>query len=205
MDLRETYNRIAEDWHRDHWIDDWWVEGTRAFIARLKPGQIVLDAGCGTGMKSAFLADAGLEVVGIDFSEGMIEIAKREYPYIPFRVHDMRYPAFLECTFDAIFAQASLLHIPKAEVPAVLAEWRRILPHNGLLYVAVKGMWEGRAEEEIRREDDYGYAYERFFSYFEPEELNVLLVAAGFAPEMIFVQSVFPNRTGWIQIIAACV
>jgi hypothetical protein len=27
MDLKSTYNKIAEDWHKNHQQDDWWVEG----------------------------------------------------------------------------------------------------------------------------------------------------------------------------------
>ena len=47
MNLKETYNKIAEDWHADHSSDDWWQEGTDKFIWNLKNGASVLDVGCG--------------------------------------------------------------------------------------------------------------------------------------------------------------
>lgn len=202
MDLRETYDRIAEDWHCDHLLDDWWVEGTRMFASRLRSGQTVLDVGCGSGIKSAYLADKGFEVVGIDISERMIKIARREYPYVAFRVHDMRHASRLGCTFDAVFAQASLLHIPKFDVKRVLLDWWKVLQPNGVLYVAVKGIHAGRPAEETRREDDYGYAYDRFFSYFSPEELGTLLEWAGFRILEEFVEHLSPGAYGWIQMIA---
>lgn len=75
MNLKETYNKIADDWFKDHKVDDWWVEGTDQFISLLKPGASVLDVGCGAGLKSKYLSEKGLQVVGIDFSDKFIERA----------------------------------------------------------------------------------------------------------------------------------
>ncbi len=83
MDLKDTYNKIAEDWHKDHTQDDWWVDGTLKFISLVGVGKEVLDVGCGAGTKSKFLKENGLSVTGIDFSEKMIEIAKRENHEVP--------------------------------------------------------------------------------------------------------------------------
>ena len=55
MDLRATYDRIAEDWHGDHRDDDWWIGGADAFTPLIKPGGLVLDVGCGGGRKSRYL------------------------------------------------------------------------------------------------------------------------------------------------------
>ena len=52
MNLKETYNKIAEQWRRDHQSDDWWVLGTDKFISLLPNGATVLDVGCGAGTKS---------------------------------------------------------------------------------------------------------------------------------------------------------
>lgn len=75
--LRDTYDRIAEDWARDHEADTWWLEGTAKFASLLPPDARVLDAGCGSGQKAKFFQDRGARVIGIDFSKKLLEIARR--------------------------------------------------------------------------------------------------------------------------------
>jgi 2-polyprenyl-3-methyl-5-hydroxy-6-metoxy-1,4-benzoquinol methylase len=53
-DLKNTYNKIASDWVRDHSSDDWWVEGTDIFLSLLSPGATILDVGCGGGHKTQY-------------------------------------------------------------------------------------------------------------------------------------------------------
>ncbi len=197
--MREAYNRIAEDWHQDHKPDTWWIKGTDAFISFLRPGAHVLDVGCGGGTKSAYLIEKGFRVVGIDFSDGMIEIAKREVPEAEFAVMDMKDLSGIRREFDGVFAQASLLHIPKNEVHSVFREFLSRLKPNGYLYVAVKEKNEGQLDEEIKKESDYGYEYERFFSFYTSVELKQYFLDAGLA---IVYEDVVPSgKTRWISVI----
>ena len=175
MNLKETYNRIAEDWHRDHHDDTWWVDGTNAFISLLPKGASVLDVGCGTGNKSKYLASKGLSVMGTDFSEGMISVAKREVPTVPFAVMDIKDMSGMQQSFDGILAQAVLLHIPRAEMPSVINGLKAKLKDGGLLYIAVKEKRPDGEEEGILAEEDNGYQYERFFSYFTLDEIKKYL------------------------------
>ena len=112
MNLKDTYNKIAEEWNRTHQTDDWWVEGTERFVSFLKPGDLVLDVGCGPGTKSKYLIGKGLRVFGIDLADKFIKIARQKVPEAEFAVLDMQEMEKLEKNFDGIFAQASLLHIP---------------------------------------------------------------------------------------------
>ena len=105
MDLRETYNKIAEDWHKAHKQNNWWVEGTDKFASFLKPNSLVLDAGCGAGTESKYLIKKGLKIFGIDFSDKLIEIAKREVPSGKFFVMDLNEADRLKERFDGIFIQ----------------------------------------------------------------------------------------------------
>jgi len=199
VDLKATYNRIAEDWFKDHHGDTWWIEGTNKFVSFLKPGALVLDVGCGAGVKSKYLLDKGLKVVGVDFSEKMVEIAKREVPGVTFRVADIKDLSVLKENFDGILAQAVLLHIPKSEAGDVVKGLRDKLVDGGYLYIAVKQKREGGKEEEILKEDDYGYEYERFFSYFTPPEIQKYIADAGM--EICYENVALSGHTNWIQAI----
>ena len=199
MDLRETYNKIAEDWHKDHKQDNWWVEGTNEFISFLKPNSLVLDAGCGAGTKSKYLIDKGLKIVGIDFSDKLIEIAKREAPTGNFFVMDINEADKLTEKFDGIFMQAVLLHIPKKDAEKTINKLLGVLKPGGYLYIAVKEKKIGGADEEIKTENDYGYPYKRFFSQFTLGEIKNLIKKTGLE---ISYENVTPfGHTRWIQVI----
>lgn len=200
MDLKETYNRIAEDWHEDHKQDTWWTEGTDKFVALLKPGDLVLDVGCGAGTKSKYLTSRGLKIVGIDFSEKMIEIAKREAPEGEFQVMDMQEVGELASNYNGIFIQAALLHIRKSQAKEVLEKLLGKLEKDGFMYIAVKEKKLKVPAEEVLKEEDYGYPYERFFSYYTLEDIK------GYLEELqmkIVYETVTPSgNTKWIQVIA---
>jgi SAM-dependent methyltransferase len=201
MDLKETYNRIALDWYRDHSSDDWWVEGTDAFIKELSSGTRVLDVGCGSGVKSKYLIAHGIKVIGIDISEKLLEIARREAPGGEFREFSMMNLDAMPETFDGVFAQASLLHIPKKDAGDVVKKMAERLIPGGLLYIAVKEIREDQSDEEVKKENDYGYEYERFFSYFTMVELERYLADAGL---QVISEQRNPNSSGktvWLQII----
>lgn len=197
--LKDTYNLIAEDWHRDHQKDDWWVEGTDKFVSFLSTGVRVLDVGCGSGVKAKYLSNKGVKVVGLDLSDKMIEIARREVSEAEFIVGDMAQLANVEGEFDGIFMQASLLHIPKAEAPKVLASLNAKLKKGGYFYVGVKALMPGAPEEEIEKENDYGYEYERFFSYYSLDELRGYFKDLDLEIVRELVAS--SGKRPWIQVI----
>lgn len=199
MDLKDTYNTIAEDWVKDHDKDTWWQEGTEYFLSLLPKKSTILDVGCGGGIKTRYISEKGYGVMGIDFSDKMIEIAKRENPGIEFAVVDMYDINTIEKTFDGIFVQAALLHIPKNRVMEVLTKMKEKLNPNGLLYLAVKGIRDDGVEEGIKTENDYGYDYQRFFSYFSLDELKNYFTILDL--EIVWEGNRGSNATNWIQII----
>ncbi len=199
MDLKSTYNRIAEDWHKDHTKDSWWTEATDTFISLLKPGSPVLDVGCGSGVKAKYLIEHGLNVVGIDLSEKMIDIAKREVSGGEFRVMDMYEVSGLSRDFDGIFVQAALLHIPKIKAQSVLSGLAAKMKPGGYLYVGVKEKWPDKKDEEILRENDYGYEYERFFSYFTLDEIKQYFLNLKLT--ISYENVTTSGKTNWIQVI----
>ncbi len=106
------------------------------FEAYLKPGDRILDLGCGSGRDSKYFLSKGYDVVSID---GSIEMCRLATKYLGKEVqnvtfNDINY--FDE--FDAIWASASLLHIDTEELRFVLALIKRSLRKNGLLYASWK-------------------------------------------------------------------
>jgi SAM-dependent methyltransferase len=200
MDLKSTYNKIAKDWMQDHHGDTWWVEGTDKYLSFFDSNASILDVGCGAGEKSKYLVKKGFRVTGIDFSEEMIALAKQQVPAGKFFVKDIKQSLRLEETFDGVFAQAVLLHISKKEVIGVIKNIIKPLKTGGYFYVAVKELRSGKPDEEIVKENDYGYDYERFFSYFTLEEIKGYVTEIGMS--IVFEIVASSGKTNWIQIIA---
>ena len=96
-----------------------------------KPGERILDIGCGTGHLTNAIALAGADVTGIDNSPEMIDSARVRYPEIDFQVADAA-DFDLGGTFDAIFSNAALHWVRKAE-EAVAAMSRALKPGGRLL------------------------------------------------------------------------
>lgn len=93
---------------------------------------LVLDAGCGNGRHVPELEKAGAEVVGIDQSEKLIEFAKKKYSGRTFLTGDMQDLPFVDRSFDAVFAFASLPHLStKKAREKALTEIFRILKPGG--------------------------------------------------------------------------
>ena len=81
----------------------------------------------------------------------------------------------------------------------VLIKMKDKLNKDGLLYLSVKGIRENGTEEDIIKENHYGYEYERFFSYFKPEDLKAYFDQLGLL--VIWEENKKSNKTNWIQII----
>lgn len=203
MDLKSTYNKIAGNWEREHKNDSWWRGGVNKLINLLRPEDEILDVGCGSGTKALYLTEGGFRVMGIDFSEKMVELAKTKVPAGEFLVLDLKNLNQIKKEFDCVFAQAILLHFPKKEIPEIIQLLKHKVKNNGYIYIAVKSLKPGKKEDEQVLREKYGsYEYERFFSYFTLPELQNYLSEAGF--ETVYTLKVGGRSSGrnWLQIIS---
>ena len=85
-------------------------------------------------------------------------------------------------------------------IKRVLKNLASLLKSKGYLYIAVKGIKENQSEEQIIKENDYGYEYERFFSFYSSEELIGYLKELNM--NVAFNDTVSLGHTDWIQIIS---
>jgi SAM-dependent methyltransferase len=170
-----TYDRTFEQYaknvaglhHRE-------VAGT--FLEHLPADSPILDLGCGSGRDAKIFSDRGYKVVGVDLSSRMLEIAKKEAPLAEFQQMDIRHLRFGYEIFGGVWSVASLLHLPKAEVPQCLDECHRVLQTNGVIYIGVK-LGKG---EEFKPDTRYAEDAFKFYSYFEVGEMESFLEKAGF-------------------------
>ncbi|WP_312793491.1 class I SAM-dependent methyltransferase [Sphingobacterium sp.] len=161
-----------------------------------KKGKI-LDLGCGPGHHSKYFCDMGHEVVGIDLSQRMIELARKTAPKASFEVMDISDLSFPPKTFEGVWASASLLHIPKLEIRAVLKNLYRILKAGGIFYISLK---KGNSEEFL--EDDRYDGVEKFYAYYMPIEIETILIEQGFSILKKRIRGKRPSydTNSWIHI-----
>ncbi len=154
-DLRLIYNDIAEDF--DHTRVYPWKE-LQVFIPYIKDNFKILDLGCGNGrlLKSLLPINKNFNYLGVDFSEDLIEAARKNHPDFRFVVADMTELNFAPETFDMIFMIASFHHLPtKRERLEILYSLNRWLKPGGYLFMTNWNLWQKRY---------FKYALYRFWS-----------------------------------------
>ncbi|GAA1331167.1 class I SAM-dependent DNA methyltransferase [Saccharothrix algeriensis] len=101
--------------------------GTFAESVRSTGGGPVVDMGCGPGHVTAHLRGLGVDAFGIDLSPGMVDVARREHPGVRFEVGSMTEPDLADASVGGLLAWWSLVHVPDDAIPAVFAQFRRVL------------------------------------------------------------------------------
>ena len=170
----ESYDKTVPSYH-EATKDLFHSAEANLFKALVGSGAHILDHGCGPGRDARVFSEFGYRVTGIDLSTKMIEFASKLAPKAEFQVMDIRNLDFLDETFDGVWSVTSLLHLAKTEVSNALSEVYRVLKKGGILYCVVK---QGDGEE-CRIDPRYEEKIEKFFSSFQPNELEKLISDAG--------------------------
>jgi SAM-dependent methyltransferase len=111
---------------------------SRHTIKLLAPvmGELILDAGCGTGRNLTPLLSAGAAAIGIDFSLGMLKVARRQSEDVPVALADLQATLpFADNCFDAVLCALIGEHLN--ELGSVYSEFYRVLRARGRLVFSV--------------------------------------------------------------------
>lgn len=135
MDSIGYYNKNAQGFY-DRTVNAAMDDVYEKFLKRLPLKCRILDAGCGIGRDAKFFLNNGYDVSAFDASEAMVEMASKltGKSVLHLLYHEMHFSN----EFDAVFANASLLHTPYEELKGVLQRFHRALRPSGILYASFK-------------------------------------------------------------------
>ena len=216
-ETRKNYNSIAEEFGR-----------TRRFawnelfpLARYaNSGDRILDLGCGNGRLLQIFNDINVDYVGIDNSEKLIEMAKKEYPDRKFQVADALKLPFPDNYFDKVYSVAVFHHIPSVELRSqFLKEAKRVLKPNGFLILTVWNLWQwiwwkanvkylalkilGLSNLDFRDVFvPWGKSCQRYIHGFTKKELTISIEKAGFKAEKAGIIKRQAGRGSNIYVVA---
>ena len=124
-----------------------------AFIELIKRQAIsrVADVGCGPGRVAAFMADLGLDVIGVDVSQAMVAAARTAHPHIEFEVGRLDALPIETGVLAGAVCWYSIIYTPPDGLAEAFDELARVLIPGGHLLLAFQA--EG---EPVHREDAFG-------------------------------------------------
>ncbi len=173
---QETSRRTLA--HYDSRARDFW-EGTRdhdvsqnveALLAAIEgaPPYRILDFGCGPGRDLKTFVDLGHHPTGLDGVERFAEMA-RARAGVEVMHQDFLALELPDSCFDGVFANASLFHVPRAELSRVLMQLYACLRPGGVLF-----------SSNPRGQNDEGWNGERYGVYHDYEHWSEFVTGAGF-------------------------
>ncbi|HET8653419.1 MAG TPA: class I SAM-dependent methyltransferase [Gaiellaceae bacterium] len=169
----EARAREYDDWwlgrglYADNRPRDWHAERTllEGWIAELPPAR-TLDVACGTGFMTRHLLG---EVVGLDQSESMLEVAREQAPNASFVRGDALHLPFADASFDRLFTSYFYCHLEEPDRVRFLAEARRVA-HELVVVGTIldEGEEPARWDERVLKD---GTRWKVFKRVFVPDEL----------------------------------
>jgi SAM-dependent methyltransferase len=136
-EVMDCYNRTAKE-YAEKFLSE--LDGKpfdrnllNRFSDMLPEGSLIYDFGCGSGQTTKFIHDKRKHnILGLDFSENAIQLAKQNFREIEFLVDDMLNSKMPSDSADGILAFYAVVHFTFFEIEQVLKEWLRLLKPNAI-------------------------------------------------------------------------
>jgi ubiquinone/menaquinone biosynthesis C-methylase UbiE len=171
--VEQGYNKIAKDYYTHRDLNKFNSDLER-FASFLPENAHILDAGCGAGIPTAkFLVNRGIKVTGIDLSDTMLNLARKNVPNAEFIKMDMNELEFKENTYEGIISVYSLFHIPKKKHSEIFKAFYKILKPGGILMINT-GISESEGTSIF-------FGVPMFWSNFSPKTTLDIVKEAGFS------------------------
>ncbi len=189
MDSTEYYNRNAAEFF-DKTVNLNMFMYLNRFLEMIPEGGSILDLGCGSGRDSEYFISMGYDVTALDGSEEMCSLAS---VHIGQEVLNMSFSEMdFDDVFDGVWANASLLHVPRSEMENILSKIICSLKRGGVLYMT------------FRYGDFEGVDGDRYFTEYRTRDLKELV--AGFEElELIDIKKYEDVRSDmdriWIHVL----
>ena len=179
----------------------------RELLAMAGPREALLDLGCGAGQDTRLLfvrrhhavghavGHVIGHVIGLDRTWPLLAHARRRSRRVPLVQGDMRTLPFKPGAFDAVWAAASLIHLPKTEAARLLRALRACVPVGGLLAATVA---QGRRAGFLRD----GWIPGRYFARWRKAELERAVKRAGWEVVSLMTVTGRERKGRWLNLIA---
>jgi ubiquinone/menaquinone biosynthesis C-methylase UbiE len=165
-----------------------------------QPGERALDAGCGSGIWSVWLAERGLDVTGLDRDPSMLAAARRRLPTGRFLEGDLTALPFADAQFDLALAVTVFTFLDRCERLRAARELLRVLRPGGRLIIgdlARFSLWAARRRLKAWR----GSATWQSARFTSARDLRRLLLAAG-AEHIRTRYTLYLPPLGWSPLTA---
>ena len=116
-----------------------WKRRVQMLSGHLRPGMAILEIGCGTGYFTRELTQRGADIVAIDVSPDLLEIAKAKYsaPNVRYEIQNACALTYADAMFDSVVGSSILHHL---EIEKALREIYRVLKPGGTIYFTEPNM-----------------------------------------------------------------
>lgn len=139
-----SYSRIALKYHKQRGKYPN-IKLISKFTRRIPKASKILDLGCGAGVPvSKFLANKGYKIIGVDFADGMLKLARKNVPKAKFIKMDITDLKFKSNSFDGAVSFYAIIHVPREKHPKIYKRLHKILKPKAIMLLNASGSdtWE---------------------------------------------------------------
>lgn len=116
-----------------------WARRVKMLSGHLRPEMTVLELGCGTGYFTSELVRSGAEIVAIDVSPDLLQLARAQHsaPNVRYELQNAYAMSYPDASFDSVVGSSVLHHL---EIQPALREIHRVLKPSGTIFFTEPNM-----------------------------------------------------------------